>query len=157
MPIYYVTVEGRDYTVEIPDPTSRPVQAIVDGRVVEVEVAPADQRAPANPRGQPDWEAPAGRQAPNVQGVGAVSAGETSGRQLTGEALTVAAPLPGTIVSISVSEGDRVERGQELCVLEAMKMNNPIRATQAGVVQEILVSVGQQVQHSHPLLVMGEA
>ena len=46
--------------------------------------------------------------------------------------------------------------GQELCVLEAMKMNNPIRATQAGLVKEILVSVGQQVQHGNPLLVMTE-
>ena len=69
----------------------------------------------------------------------------------------VVAPLPGTIVSVSVNAGDSVERGQELCVLEAMKMNNPIRATQSGEITEVLISVGQQVQYGDPLMVIAEA
>jgi biotin carboxyl carrier protein len=67
----------------------------------------------------------------------------------------VKAPLPGTVVSIAVAVGDRVEVGQELCVLEAMKMNNPIRATQAGTVSEIHVRIGEQVMHGAPLVTLG--
>ena len=68
----------------------------------------------------------------------------------------IKAPLPGIIVSISVKEGDRVESGQELCVLEAMKMNNPIRSTLIGRVKTIHITVGQQVQHGVPLMTIEE-
>jgi len=46
--------------------------------------------------------------------------------------------------------------GQELCVLEAMKMNNPIRSTANGTVTAIHISVGQQIQHGAPLLTLGD-
>lgn len=145
MPIYRVIVDGRDYTVEVPNPDGRPVQAIVDGQSFEVEVD-----APPHERGPVEREAAVERDVSRTEVAGASVSLPGDG------AVTIAAPLPGTIVSIGVSVGDRVEHGQELCVLEAMKMNNPIRATQAGVVKEVLVSVGQQVQHNHPLLVMTE-
>jgi len=54
-----------------------------------------------------------------------------------------------------VSVGDQVVYGQELCVLEAMKMNNPIRASKPGVIQKVFVTVGQQVQHGAPLVTIG--
>ena len=167
MPTYRVVVDGKPYTVEVPDLNARPVQAIVDGHVVEVSVegtptaagtprpvvdtaAPASvaaQRpAPAAPVAEPSVPAPA--PAP------AVTAPAGAG---TGADNTVVAPLPGTIVGLSVAVGDRVEHGQELCVLEAMKMNNPIRATRSGEVKEVLVSVGQQVQYGDPLMVVAEA
>ena len=41
MSVYYVTIRGKQYTVEVPDVRARPVRAIVDGEVVEVDVAPA--------------------------------------------------------------------------------------------------------------------
>jgi biotin carboxyl carrier protein len=64
------------------------------------------------------------------------------------------APLPGTVVTIAVAEGDTVEAGQELLVLEAMKMKNPIRAKQGGTVTAVHVNVGDQVQHGAPLLTL---
>lgn len=65
------------------------------------------------------------------------------------------APMPGTILSVHVQPGEAVTRGQQLCVLEAMKMKNPIRAPHDGVVAEVSVQAGQSVQF-HDLLLRFE-
>jgi len=63
-------------------------------------------------------------------------------------------PMTGRMASIKVSKGDNVEKGQVLCVIEAMKMENEISATKAGVVKEVLVSVGSPVSEGDPLVVV---
>lgn len=60
--------------------------------------------------------------------------------------------MPGTIVSIAVQPGDLVEVGQDLCVLDAMKMNNRIRSPRAGTIAQVHVSIGQQVSYGQPLV-----
>ena len=55
---------------------------------------------------------------------------------------TVTVPMQGTIMSIAVSVGDIVAVDDVICVLEAMKMENPIRATVSGTIDEIRVAVG---------------
>ena len=55
---------------------------------------------------------------------------------------TVTVPMQGTIMSVSVSVGDQVESNAVICVLEAMKMENPIRSRVAGTVRELRVAVG---------------
>ncbi len=137
MPTYHVTVNGKEYTVEVPNLRQRPVRAIVDGEVIEVAIAPQMAAAETIPPEVTPTAAPA----PTPQFTTAYAG---SG--------TIAAPLPGVVVSIAVSEGDAVEWGQELCVLEAMKMNNPIRATQSGTVKEVFVRIGEQVQHGASLM-----
>ena len=57
----------------------------------------------------------------------------------------VTVPMQGTIVKVLVSEGDEVEAGQTVCVLEAMKMENNITADKSGTVKEIKVTAGQSV------------
>jgi len=66
-----------------------------------------------------------------------------SGRATGTGAVTV--PMQGTIVKVLVSEGDEVEAGQTVCVLEAMKMENNIAADKSGTVKEIKVTAGQSV------------
>jgi acetyl-CoA/propionyl-CoA carboxylase biotin carboxyl carrier protein len=58
---------------------------------------------------------------------------------------TLIAPMQGTIVKVLVSEGDQVEAGDTICVLEAMKMENSILAHAAGVVEKLNVAAGQAV------------
>jgi biotin carboxyl carrier protein len=64
------------------------------------------------------------------------------------------APMTGRMVSIKVSKGDNVQKGQVLCVIEAMKMENEISTSKAGVVKEVLVSVGSPVSEGDPLVVI---
>jgi acetyl-CoA/propionyl-CoA carboxylase biotin carboxyl carrier protein len=67
---------------------------------------------------------------------------------------TIAAPMQGTIVKILVAEGDAVEAGQAVLVLEAMKMENHINAETAGTVSEIRVAAGDTVGTGDVLLVI---
>ena len=57
----------------------------------------------------------------------------------------VLSPMPGTLVKFSVQEGDHVEDGQELCIVEAMKMQNIIRSPKAGTIAKCHVMAGQAV------------
>ncbi len=65
-------------------------------------------------------------------------------------------PMPGQIVSIAVAPGDTVEAGQELCVLEAMKMENVLRAEGAGVIDDVRVQPRDNVQVDDILLTFKE-
>ena len=58
----------------------------------------------------------------------------------------IIAPMPGLIVRVNVSVGDRVETGQGIVVMEAMKMENELRATAAGTVKSVEVTPGTAVE-----------
>ena len=57
----------------------------------------------------------------------------------------VPSPMPGTVISYAIQEGDTVEVGQELCIVEAMKMQNIIRSPRGGVIASCNVEVGASV------------
>jgi biotin carboxyl carrier protein len=76
------------------------------------------------------------------------SAGRGSGPQ------RVAAPMPGKVVRVLIKAGDEVKARQGLVVVEAMKMENELRAARAGHVREVLVSEGQSVEAGTPLVVI---
>jgi acetyl-CoA/propionyl-CoA carboxylase biotin carboxyl carrier protein len=67
----------------------------------------------------------------------------------------ISAPMQGTIVKVLIAEGDEVEAGQALLVLEAMKMENHINALAGGTVKEIRVEAGDTVGPGDVLLVLG--
>jgi acetyl-CoA/propionyl-CoA carboxylase biotin carboxyl carrier protein len=64
------------------------------------------------------------------------------------------APMPGTVTAVHVTDGDDVIEGQTLLVVEAMKMEHPLRAPFAGVVRDLAVRDGQQVAMEQPLMVV---
>ena len=78
------------------------------------------------------------------------------GRDVAGHGgpLEVRAIIPGRIVAVSVAEGDTVVAGQQLLVIEAMKMQNELRAPRAGRVERIAVGAGQTVELGVLLLVV---
>ncbi len=63
----------------------------------------------------------------------------------------ISAPMPGKVVRVLVQTGDRVEVGQGLMVVEAMKMQNEIKSPKSGVVERILVAEGQAVNSGEVL------
>jgi biotin carboxyl carrier protein len=68
---------------------------------------------------------------------------------------TLRAQIPGRVVRVWVSEGEEVEQGQRLLAVEAMKMENEIRAPQAGIVEGLRVELDQKVERGDELLSIG--
>jgi biotin carboxyl carrier protein len=68
----------------------------------------------------------------------------------------VLAPIPGVILTILVKEGDDVAYGQDLCIIEAMKMRNAIKAARTGRIAAVRVAPGQTVNHHDVLMEYGE-
>ena len=98
-------------------------------------VAPAPAAAPAAPA--------AASAVPAAVPAAALASGEV-----------VKAPMPGNILKINVAPGQKVEEGDVLIVLEAMKMENEIVATKSGTVAQIAVSKGAVVETGAPLVVI---
>ncbi len=69
-------------------------------------------------------------------------------------AVAVKAPMPGTIMKVNVAPGQAVKKGDVLCVLEAMKMENDISAPQDGVVASVNVQKGASVQGEDVLVTL---
>ena len=137
---YRITLEGRTFDVEVlDDPRQRQVRVRVDGQVftVEAEAAEASREGASAPSALPE----------PVRAAPPFPASE-SARAVGG----IKAPLPGVVKSIAVRPGQQVAVGDELLVIEAMKMDNVIRATREGTVGTIHVAEGRQVAHGEPLL-----
>lgn len=77
---------------------------------------------------------------------------QQAGDRARGRGEVVSAPMPGAVVAIRVKAGDVVKPGQPVVVLEAMKMQNELAAQTGGVVEEIVVAIGQAVASGAPLV-----
>ena len=73
-------------------------------------------------------------------------------KKVAAGANSIVAPLPGSVVSINVKAGDAVKAGQQLAIIEAMKMENEILAPADGTVKAVHVSAGQAVQQGDALM-----
>lgn len=67
----------------------------------------------------------------------------------------VKAPMAGTINQVKVQNGDKVEKGQVLLILEAMKLENEIKSPVTGTIKEIRVSQGQAVTNNQIMIIIG--
>ena len=70
------------------------------------------------------------------------------------EEVTVTASMPGLIIKIEVKEGDKVKAGQGLAIIEAMKMQNEVKAPKDGTIKQILVKKGMTVNGGDALLII---
>ena len=127
---YKVTLNNRVYEVEVEQGEAMLVN--------EYELAAPAAVAPAAPAAAPVAAAPAAAPA-----AGALAAGEV-----------VTSPMPGNILKINVAQGQHVNEGDVLIVLEAMKMENEISATKSGTVAQINVTKGAVVETGTPLVVI---
>lgn len=124
---YKVTLNNRVYEVEVEQGEAMLVN--------EYELAAPAAAAPAAPV---VTAAPAAAPA-----AGALAAGEV-----------ITSPMPGNILKINVTQGQKVNEGDVLIVLEAMKMENEISATKSGTVAQINVTKGAVVETGTPLVVI---
>ncbi len=122
---YNITVNGTSYEVV--------VEEVSSNGVVSAPVVPAAPVAQA-----PKAAAPVAKKAPEAAKGG----------------VSVTAPMPGTILDIKVSVGQSVKKGDTVCVLEAMKMENDIPAPQDGVIASVNVQKGASVTPSDVLITL---
>ncbi|MBQ7005955.1 MAG: biotin/lipoyl-binding protein [Clostridia bacterium] len=123
---YVVTLNGKNYEVEVTE------QEAVLLSASDAAAAPAPAAAPS----------PAAPSAPTAPAV------------VAGDGTKVPSPMPGTILSVSVSVGQTIKSGDVLMVLEAMKMENDIVAPCDGTVKQLLVSKGSTVNTDDVLVVI---
>lgn len=120
-----VSVNGTSYQVELEDAPAAPVQAVPVQTSIITPAAAPVQAAPA-PK-------------PAASGAGK----------------PVTSPLPGVIIAVKVNVGDSVKAGQEVAVLEAMKMENSIEAVQDGTVTAIHVAKGDSILEGAVIVTIG--
>ena len=143
-----VKIENQTFEVNVGDLNTRPILATVDGQTFEVWPEEMSRMVAAPLAVQPPVAVPVA--APVVTPKPAAKpASAPAGAAPTG---AIIAPIPGVIVLISVKEGETVKKGQELVVLEAMKMKNSIRSNREGEIGEIKVKVGDHVTHGQALI-----
>ena len=141
-----VRIGDHWYTVEVGDLSRSPVRVTVDGETFEVDV-----EAQAGP-GPPRRGRPAGGltvpDAPAATPSG--SAAPPAGVPVDDDILR--SPMPGRVMSVLVRPGDAVSAGDEVCVVEAMKMEQSILAHRDGVVKTVFVQPLDSVNANDPLV-----
>ena len=142
-----VKIENEVYDVEVGDLNARPVIAKIDGEAFEVWPEETRTESVAAPRLEEKLSSAPAPAAP----ASSPAASKPAPSAAAGEKV-VAAPIPGVVISISVKEGQTVESGDELLILEAMKMKNAIRASRSGKIAVIHVASGDTVSHGQALL-----
>lgn len=147
--IYRIKIGDQYFDVEINNLNCRPIVASVNG--TEIEVWPEDcaTQTPGNTENQlRDQKLPRDKQIPTKNETPPISSNKPQGNGTR----VVKSPLPGTIHFITIEPGTEVSIGQELLIIESMKMKNAIRANRSGKIAKIFVTVGQSIRHQDPLL-----
>ena len=151
-----------DQTLELtPASSGKSYRAVIGDRSVEVEIAHIQsgqlellidgQRVTAyvSSDGAKRWVTIRGQTFTLTKSAGGRSKAKGTGHEHVSE---LAAPMPGLVRSVNVSEGESVSKGQTLLVLEAMKMEIRIHAPREGVIQKLRVKQGQTVEREQVLI-----
>ena len=140
---YQVNLDGRAYIVDSSFISDNCLSLIVDGKAFTVYFAEANGKKYFSVGGEQFCIQEAKAET--------VRAGEADSTTLK-EAPTVCSPMPGKVVKIFVKEGDMVEKGQGLVIVEAMKMENEIRSPIKGRVEKVNFKPGDLVDASQSIL-----
>jgi biotin carboxyl carrier protein len=139
--IVRVKIDNETYEVVIENLDERPVKAKVGDEVFEIWPDEEATTIPIMPQ-KPIASQPLSQNQP------ALVHGDLNLEH------ALKSPLPGVITEIAVHPGDKVQAGQEVMRLEAMKMSNIIRTTRTGTVARIHVTKNQQVKHGDILITL---
>jgi len=149
---YQYKVQGVDYEVEIEEVEGNIAKVNVNGIPFEVELQKPINAAKHPQLSKPKVEAPKPVAAPAAP---AAAAAPAQPAVPAGAGSPIKAPLPGTIIDIKVAQGQQVNVGDVVLVLEAMKMQNNIEAEFSGTVTSITVKAGDTVMEGAVLMTIG--
>ena len=134
---YRFKINGKEYEVAVHSVEGNIASVSVNGTAYQVEM---ESTAVTIPQAVSPAPIPVQQAAPVKE-----KASAESGKPVN-------SPLPGVIIAVKVKVGDVVKAGQELAVLEAMKMENSIEATHEGTVTAVHVSKGDSVLEGAPVV-----
>ena len=140
---FKINIAVKNYDVEVVDISKSAVQVSVDGTLYQVEIP---QSAGDRAAGVQDNVAPK----PVAPAVPSPAVSRPSIPDSLDDGV-VRSPMPGRILSVNVSVGDTVKKGQPIFILESMKMENTIASSIDGTVTSVHVAVSDSVQHGQTL------
>ena len=153
---YTLDISDREFVIDVQELSADQFEVVVgdesyqvtlssDENLAEAVITPGLQaNADGTPRVSAASKVARVRKEPSAPAAAAPAARKPAGPAGKG-ALT--APMPGVILEVNVKAGDTVERGQQIAILDAMKMHNVIGAPRAGTIAEVFVEAGQNVDH----------
>jgi biotin carboxyl carrier protein len=142
-----VSVEGRPVSADVAEIAPHTLSILLEGQCFEVSVSPSSDGKLVLQSGTREFTAEVID--PRAWSGRRHGGAEAEGRQ------QIQAPMPGKVVRLLVREGEHVEAGQGLLVVEAMKMQNEIRSPKSGAVERVLVNEGQAVNAGDTLCIVG--
>ena len=149
---YSLKINGNQYDVAIDEINDASTEAnvVVNGTQYKVEIVGGKARTISKPQVIP---------APKSTGLSVTPTTAAAAKPVAAPAAPSSAykrvcPLPGTVTSVNVKEGDTLSAGQTLVVLEAMKMENNIDAERGGKVKSVMVQQGATVMEGDVLIVI---
>ena len=154
---YTLDVNGTDFIVDVQELDADLFEVTVADQSYQVSLGGEEAVAGAAPAPAAAAPAPAARPAAAPAAAKPAAAAAPKKAPKGGGANTLTAPMPGVIISVSVKVGDKVTRGQQVAILDAMKMHNSVGATKDGTIAEIYVAEGQSVNHGDAILKFAEA
>jgi len=151
---YTLNINSTEFVVDVQEAGADKFDVVVGGESYAVTLSgdqaavAAAPAAVAAPVAAPAAAAPAAAAPAAAPAVRKPAAGAGKGG--------IKAPMPGVILEVSVKAGDKVKRGQQVAILDAMKMQNVIGAPKDGTIGDICVAAGQSVGHGEVLVTFVE-
>ena len=147
---YTLNINSTEFVVDVQEAGADKFDVVVGGESYAVTLSGDQAAVAAAP-------APAAAAAP-VAAPAAPAAAPAARKQPAGGAGKngVKAPMPGVILEVSVKAGDKVKRGQQVAILDAMKMQNVIGAPRDATIGEVCVAAGQNVGHGDVIVTFKE-
>ena len=149
---YQYTVKGVDYEVEIQDIEGNIANVTVNGIPFEVEMKQPVKAGKQKVKLSEERRVKSEESNSSSSATNASSATTTQPAAAAASGKQVVAPLPGTINEIKVKVGDKVNAGDTVAILEAMKMQNNIEAETSGTITSINVNKGDAVMEGDTLV-----
>jgi biotin carboxyl carrier protein len=141
-----ISVNGRVFAVDFNSVSGQPVYSLlVDGQSVEAYVYPGEEKWEVLLMGRQFQVMVEDERDKRLRAAAGSSVSETGEYHLR-------APMPGMVVSILVEEGQAIEKGEVLLILESMKMQNELKSPRAGTIGRLRVKAGESVEQRQTLL-----